>query len=129
MLNGVSCSSTSECTAVGNYYIGMSPVMVAQRWNGTKWSTQRTPTPTGASSTALDGVSCVSASACTAVGYYNNSTASVTLAERWNGTKWSIERTPNPNGASNSELDGVSCVSASACTAVGYYINSTDTAL
>ena len=122
VLNGVSCPSTSECTAVGNYYIGMSPVMVAQRWNGTKWSTQRTPTPTGASSTALDGVSCVSASACTAVGYYNNSSTSVTLAERWNGTKWSIERTPSPNGASYSVLYGVSCISASACTAVGEYV-------
>jgi hypothetical protein len=129
VLNGVSCASTSRCTAVGNYYIGMSPGMVAQRWNGSKWSTQRTPTPTGASGTALDGVSCVSASACTAVGYYYKATGQVTLAERWNGTKWSIQRTPNPKGASNIELDGVSCVSASACTAVGYYINSTDTAL
>jgi hypothetical protein len=128
-LNGVSCASTSKCTAVGNYDIGMTPGVVAQRWNGTKWSTQRTPTPTGASGTALEGVSCVSTSACTAVGYYYKRSGQVTLAESWNGSKWSVQATPNPKGASNVQLNGVSCISASACTAVGYYINSARTAL
>jgi hypothetical protein len=37
------------------------------------------------SSIVLGGVSCASATACTAVGGYNNGTAGVTLAERWNG--------------------------------------------
>jgi hypothetical protein len=41
----------------------------------------------------------------------------MTLAERWNGTNWSIQETPNPT--TNSKLDGVSCTSAKACTAVG----------
>jgi hypothetical protein len=128
-LNGVSCASTSACTAVGAYFIGMSPNMLAERWNGTKWSIQRPPNPKGASGSQLNGVSCVSASACTAVGSYYNGTRQVTLAERWNGTKWSIQRPPNPKGASNIELDGVTCVSTRACTAVGFYINSTQTAL
>ena len=46
----------------------------------------------------LAGVSCASASACTATGYYYNGSVYPTLAERWNGTKWSIEHTPNPDG-------------------------------
>ncbi len=49
------------------------------------WSIQTTPNPAGGSNSILNGVSCTSASACTAVGNYSNGTATVTLAERWNG--------------------------------------------
>ena len=62
---------------------------------------------------SLSGVSCVSTSACTAVGHYTNKAGDeVTLAERWDGTSWAIQTTPNPTGAIGSELSGVSCVSA-----------------
>ena len=54
---------------------------MAERWNGTAWAMQSIPNPNG--SGQLNGVSCTSASACTAVGYYGGY---VTLAERWNGT-------------------------------------------
>jgi hypothetical protein len=40
-----------------------------------------------------------------------------TLAERWNGHKWSIQTTPNPSRVS--PLYGVFCTSANACIAVG----------
>ncbi len=130
VLYGVSCASTRACTAVGYDYIAPGPnVMVAERWNGTKWSMQRTRNPKGGSGSALYGVSCVAVRACTAVGSYFNGRATATLAERWNGTRWSAERTPNPKGARDSELYGVSCTAADACTAAGYYINRSDTAL
>src|SRR5215467_13227659 len=83
------------------------------------WSIQHTPNPTGASFVPLQAVSCTSATACTAVGSSSTSTTTVTLAERWNGTKWSIQHTPNPTGASFVPLKAVSCTSATACTAVG----------
>jgi hypothetical protein len=74
----------------------------------------------------LSGVSCASASACTAVGSYLTSAAGwAALVERWNGTKWSIEQTPKPNGELGG-LDSVSCVSARDCTAVGNYFTSTE---
>jgi hypothetical protein len=122
-LGDVSCTSASACTAVGSYYGATSKVMLAEGWNGTKWSLQPTPDPTGATDSSLNGVSCTLASACIAVGYYYSGTTDMTLAERWNGTKWSLQPTPNPTGASNSILGGVSCISASACTAVGYSPN------
>jgi hypothetical protein len=84
-LNGVSCASASACTAVGDYNNGTTGVTLAERWTGTTWSIQHTPNPTGASFILMTGVSCTSASACTAVGGYNNRTAGVTLAERWTG--------------------------------------------
>ena len=90
------------------------------------WSIQQTPNPTGGSDVVLNGVSCASASACTAVGGPAQPAATgVTLAEGWNGTTWSIQHTPNPAGGSNSTLNGVSCASATACTAVGGSFNGT----
>ena len=59
-------------------------------------------------------MSCTSASACTAVG----SSGAGPLAERWNGTRWTIQATPNPRQGGG-ELNGVACTSASACTAAG----------
>jgi hypothetical protein len=126
-LEGVSCVSTRACTAVGSYFNGTTYVTLTERWNGTKWSIQHTPSPTGASFSELLGVSCASARACSAVGDYNNGTTRVTLAERWNGTKWSIQHTPSPTGGSSIGFLGVSCASARACSAVGDYNNGTDT--
>ena len=91
----------------------------------TGWVIQPTPNPTGAADSRLAGVSCPSASACTAVGEYSVLSGNppvekrLTLAERWNGTRWVIQPTPNPTGAEASSLSAVSCTSASACTAVG----------
>ena len=127
-LSGVSCTTASACTAVGYSYNSAGEVMVAERWNGTSWATQTTPHPSGAKYSALSGVSCTAASACTAVGNYTNSASTqVTLAERWNGTSWATQTTPNPSGAQYSGLSGVSCTTASACTAIGNYTNSATT--
>jgi hypothetical protein len=43
------------------------------------------------------------------------------LAERWNGTAWTIQSLPTAEGAKESELWGVSCSSATACAPVGDY--------
>jgi hypothetical protein len=74
----------------------------------------------------LESVSCLSASACTAVGNDRNPVGiKVTLAERWNGSTWQRQHTPNPaedTAASVSpNLLGVSCPAADFCEAVGSY--------
>jgi hypothetical protein len=128
-LDGVSCTSADACIAVGYYVVNSSGfrVTLAEAWSGTSWSIETTPNPSGATFSDLDGVSCTAADACTAVGYYFNSSNDwLTLAEAWNGTSWSIETTPNPSDATDSSLGGVSCTAADACTAVGYYVNSSD---
>jgi hypothetical protein len=125
-LNKVSCVSTTACTAVGVYTTSSGAWMaLAEHWNGTGWSIQTTPIPGGASESWLTGVSCSSPALCTAAGAYVNSAGkAVTLAERWNGTEWSIQTTPNPEGAKESRLNGVSCSSSNLCTAAGEYQNS-----
>ena len=124
-LEGISCASPKACTAVGYYHntSGGTDSTLAERWNGTEWSIQPTPNPPGAQHSFLTKVSCASARACVAVGEYTNSSTGprMTLAERWNGTKWSIQPTANPGGTRDSRLYDVSCLSATKCTAVGYY--------
>ncbi len=121
---GVSCASTNACTAVGfSTNRAYAPVTLAERWNGTSWTIQPTPNPGGAVSGLFD-VSCASKTACTAVGRFTNRADTlVTLAERWNGASWAIQRTPNPSGKNDSGLDSVSCASTNACTAVGRFTN------
>lgn len=83
------------------------------------WSVQSTPKPPGAASSELTGVSCVSTKACEAVGYSRTSAGTVkTLAEGYNGKRWSIQRTPTPAGA-ESGFVAVSCASATSCIAIG----------
>jgi hypothetical protein len=67
-------------------------------------------------------VSCTAASACTAGGAYTNSSApgGTTLAETWNGTKWSIQSMPKFTGG---EIFSMSCSSSTACTGVGAYFD------
>jgi hypothetical protein len=79
------------------------------------------PSPNKPSTVHLNkllGISCPSVSACIAVG----NSAPQSLAERWNGTKWTI--LPTPQLGIESTLYGVSCVSVQDCTAVGNVVNS-----
>lgn len=81
-------------------------------------STRRS-NPTSGSDGALTGVSCTSAKSCTAVGSYKDGPDTVTLADGWNGAKWALQPTPNPEGTV-SELLGVSCSPMTGCGVTGY---------
>jgi hypothetical protein len=120
-LFSVSCTAPSACMAVG--YKG--DATLAERWNGHAWSIVPSPNPKNRGFLGLDGVSCL-AVGCEAVGSYAafGTGGILTLAERWNGHTWSIQRSPDPPGALVG-LGGVSCSAAKACTAVGNYDNST----
>ena len=88
VFNAVSCPATSVCTAVGLHVreSGLG-VTLAERRSGGVWTVQSTPNPPGAAASALNGVSCSSGSACTAVGQFTvGSGAQLTLAEGWNGS-------------------------------------------
>jgi hypothetical protein len=125
-LAGVSCTSIMACTAVGQYFNSAGVgVTLTELWDGTNWTVPSTPNPANAKESALSGVSCTSSTACTAVGHYRISPgSSAMLAERWDGTSWTVQSTPNPADATSSVLYGVSCTSSVACTAVGQYFNS-----
>jgi hypothetical protein len=120
-LNGVSCTSTTACIAVGSFVdsAGRGAPLV-ERWDGASWSIQTTPTPPGVSDSMLWGVSCASTTACSAVGSSDNRTGTrFTVAEQWDGVRWSIQTTPTSTAATDTNLNAVSCISPTACTAVG----------
>jgi hypothetical protein len=123
-LQSVACVNPAACMAVGFYTRRGMGAPLAEQWNGVKWAPQATPIPSGESgigSYALT-VSCISPTNCTmAGGYPTSSGATVTLVEHWNGRRWAIQPTPNPSGATESVLSGISCTSAANCTATGWY--------
>jgi hypothetical protein len=55
--------------------------------------------------------------------FVNGSNKVVPLAERWNGTKWTVQGAAVPPGGV-SELSSVSCVVVSRCAAVGFVTKS-----
>jgi hypothetical protein len=123
-LTGVSCVSAEDCWASGNYdvFLGSSDLItpVFAHWDGTRWTT--TTTPGGSEQGAgVTGISCVSSSECWAVGGVADGDGGVgqTLTERWDGTRWSIARSPNVSASSADQLAGVTCTSGSDCWAVG----------
>jgi hypothetical protein len=125
-LAGVSCTTyDTSCIAVGSSTTSTgTPATLAETRNGTTWTIQPTPNPSGAKSSSLAGVSCLSDTECVAVGSSTNGTgAQTTLAERFDGTAWTIVPTPNPSGAKSSSLAGVTCDPATTCTAVGRSID------
>jgi len=123
-LTATSCTSPSACTSVGLAVDGAGAIVaLAERRDGTAWTVQSTPMPADGIASEFLGVSCSSATACTAIGDYTNSAHTrLTLAEAWNGTTWAVQATPNPSTLTyaSAVLAAVSCTSATACTAVGY---------
>jgi hypothetical protein len=129
ILNGVSCTTSTNCVAVGYYFNASSPTIgqtLIEKWNGTSWSV--TPSPDqGSRGNFLFGVFCTSSTNCVAVGNYINGSGDVqTLIETWNGTGWSITPSPDP-GSSSSGVEGVYCTSSTNCLAVGYYFSGPST--
>jgi hypothetical protein len=124
-LAGVACAGEQSCTAVG-FFTNVTgiDVMLAEHWNGTRWAQQNPGYPSGARSVQFSGVSCTSSGSCTAVGVFSDPEGSdAMLAERSNGGRWTIERTPTVTGSMSASLGAVSCSSATTCTAVGNSTN------
>jgi len=121
MLVADSCTGPGACIAVGGYENRSgTQVALAEARTGTGWRIKATPAPAGAIFSNLFGVSCTAADTCTAAGYYTDAARQIhPLAERWNGTSWSIQGVPAPSGSLASELLAVSCSTATACTAAG----------
>jgi hypothetical protein len=117
-LDGVWCSSSTSCLAVGTEGYFSATDTLAEVWNGVTWTVQTTPNPAGATESTLSAISCSAAATCIAVGIAAGSSGNTTLALSWSGGTWAIEATPNPVGATDSRLLGVSC-NFSTCAAVG----------
>ena len=114
----VSCTSPKFCAAVGLQYPGSFQQNFVEIWNGTTWSITAAPDRSATANGFVSGVSCVNPTFCIAVGGDVVGGADASLVEQWNGTAWSIV-TDAPSGGRQPELNQVSCLSTSFCSAVG----------
>jgi hypothetical protein len=89
----------------------------------TSWNIVPSPNLTPVAQATVSGVACPSATLCFMVGSSGgiNFPLLSSLIERWNGTAWSAVVSPEPAGAAEGALDGVSCAGVSNCFAVGYF--------
>jgi RHS repeat-associated protein len=133
-LTGVSCRDYS-CMIVGNY--GESgtdgPFALRRDWDGSTWFFEDPPWHPDAANAELSDVTCSKWFECMAVGSYVDSwDTRWAYAARWSGypsEEWFVEWLPVPEGATSSELSGVSCPDTGdlywwRCTAAGSYVDS-----
>ena len=65
----------------------------------------KTARPRHGQALELDGISCVSARAYVAVGsYFRGRNDGLTLAERFNGIRWTVQHTPHPAGGQDERV-------------------------
>jgi hypothetical protein len=117
VLHAVSCSSATDCLAVGSYTVdtNQGPVthMLSEHWNGTAWVVVAMP---GSSDAQWNGISCASAASCTAVGFDGSAHA---LVAQWNGSSWALGTPASTPAGKTAYLTSVSCIGATDCTAAG----------
>ena len=126
-LFGVGCSSSTTCTAAGQDYNGTWGAH-AESGSGAGWTFQtgvtRNPGPKNG---VLYGSSCPSTTWCMTVGSYGNSGGKpAIMAQAQSESTWTLYNIGIPSGASQAELNAVSCTSSSFCMAVGYKMVSGD---
>ena len=122
-LDGVTADSATDAWAVG-YYVSTTGVTqtLIEHWNGTSWSVVKSPSPASINN-ELYSVAAISASDVWAVGFVTINTSGQTpvdqtLIEHWNGSSWSVVKSPNP-GSGGDHLSAVAAISASDVWAVG----------
>jgi hypothetical protein len=115
-LAGVSCPTTTNCLAVGNYTRadGKSQAYSAH-WSGGKWTVQHARNVKGQVLTLFESVSCVSRTRCEAVGT-TLTPGSRAFAEAWSNGTWQIQPSA---GKPSATLFGVACPAPGHCFAAG----------
>jgi hypothetical protein len=136
-LNGVSCPSVGNCSAVGDYLDSLERLqgLLLSETSGT-WGTAveaKAPANGGSAPDVFltGGVQCASAGNCTAIGSYLAHSAQgegLLLSETAGSWGAGVEASLPGNAQSEPfvSLDGLSCPSAGDCAATGEYTDSSD---
>jgi hypothetical protein len=121
-LEAVSCLTPKFCVAVGagGATAGIGSLL-AESWNGSKWTIGKLPAPSKTSGGFLNGVSCATASFCVATGavFADTTGAEEPLIEGWNGKHWQVMTPAKPKTSIETGLYAVSCPSSKSCVTVG----------
>jgi hypothetical protein len=122
-LTSVSCVPNHFCMAVGEYRPSAETLPIrafSERWNGSTWKRGSVSLPnTQSRAIILSAVSCPTNESCFAAGSIVEGSGSTPLVVRWDGARWSRERTPSVPAAEDGGLYGISCPATTSCVAVG----------
>jgi hypothetical protein len=131
LLTAISCRSSRDCLATGYQFGAGVPgtVVLAERWNGSRWRIILARNPAGSAEAFFNDVSCTSSLGCIAVGAATSRSGQThVLAEQWRAGHWRVLTVPRPAGARASELNSISCVRGT-CVFVGQAENAAGRAL
>jgi hypothetical protein len=132
-LTGVACSRAGACTAAGGYFDAAAAshalVVSTSRHGWARAIEIKAPAVRAFVAPFLNGISCVAAGTCAAVGSYLDNVAAVPmavirLAGRWQGAG----NVPAPGNAltgkfRDATLLSVACLGGHSCTALGWYVD------
>ena len=126
ILQSVSCVGIALCWAAGTGGPNGNHAIVDSWSAAAGWTQDTVPTPQAQGKFKLFGISCVSSTACTAVGeYIPGAGATATLVFTWNGLAWSQPtNTADAPGGAPTYFTDVACVSNWSCVAVGTFQDS-----
>jgi len=116
-------ASEGQAWAVGEYQnSSYQDRALIENWNGSQWSIANNPQP-GSQRDMLFGASALSAADVWVVGDQEGANGKFeTLAEHWDGSNWTVIRTPDP-GTSGNHLYAVQAVSSDNVWAAGMTLN------
>jgi hypothetical protein len=118
-LFSVSCLSAISCVAVGEVYNGQWLQTLIQVWDGSTWTIQASENSSTTEINYLFDVSCLSGTFCVAVGAFMRGGWNQPMAQVWDGSSWTMQSIPTFSPTEDNYVEGLSCVSASMCVAVG----------
>ena len=113
-LPSVSCTTASDCWAVGSYY-GDSQGIFFSHWNGKAWTVSNSMPGVF----QLNGVRCSSRP--TAPWSVGHGPEGRTFVERWDGVAWNPTAAASGLAPTGNGISDISCVSPNDCWAVGSY--------
>jgi hypothetical protein len=126
LMLAVSCTSASDCAATGasiNFGSTITTTAFTESWNGKAWTAHKFAWPAADPNSLLSGISCARSTAagtrCIAVGGAGPQGHSHPVAMSWNGKAWSVLTVPALGAGARGALEGVSCLTAKWCTAIG----------
>jgi hypothetical protein len=119
--SGLSCASRDHCAFTGLGYAAQdSPIKsFLEVWDGRTWKLTMWRGAKAGDYAMLSAVSCRSVNDCVAVGDVGPDTDQRAAALAWDGTRWTTADVPAPGAGKASVFYGVTCVTASGCTAIG----------
>jgi alpha-tubulin suppressor-like RCC1 family protein len=121
----VSAASGTRAWAVGAANDLADPQPLAEHWDGHSWHDVSVPLPAGGTTGRLSGVLELSASNVWAVGSTNQTSGGeeATLVEHFNGSKWSVVPSPDPETGTGTtdELNAIAGTSPTDLWAVGSF--------